>query len=184
MFVFYCIRKHEEYSEDTIYKIRLDTCVVSSILQYGVDTIRIQLLLNTRRIHGWQDTFSYPSAYVFCRIQHTVRILNEYERDTRTRYTYVHIHSSLRTPFVSTRLSTAGHSDTRAQDTLKQTFIVATSFGSGIATSSGSARSTTISSGQAGRPLPTICSPNTRLSSSRTSARASNLPALRFRRWP
>ena len=69
------IRKHEEYSEDTIYKIRLDTCVVSSILQYGVDTIRIQLLLNTRRIHSWQDTFSYPSAHVFCRIQHTVRIL-------------------------------------------------------------------------------------------------------------
>ena len=32
---------YRSYLEDTIYKIRLDTCVVSSILQYGVDTRRI-----------------------------------------------------------------------------------------------------------------------------------------------
>jgi hypothetical protein len=61
-------------------------------------------ILNTKRIRSWQDTFSYPSAYVFCRIQHTVRILNEYAQDTRTRYTHIDIHSSSRTPFVSTRL--------------------------------------------------------------------------------
>ena len=69
-------------------------------------------ILNTKRIRSWQDTFSYPSAYVFCRIQHTVRILNEYAQDTCTRYTHIDIHSFSRTPFVSTRLSTAGHSDT------------------------------------------------------------------------
>ena len=57
------IRKHEEYSEDTIYKIRLDTCVVSSILQYGVDTIRYTVGRIRSRIRA--------RAYS---IQHTVRI--------------------------------------------------------------------------------------------------------------
>ena len=135
MFVSYCIPKHEEYIKDTIYKIRLDTCVVSSFLRYGVDTIWIQLFLNTRRIHSCQDTFSYPDTYVFCRIQHTVRILNEYAQDTRTRYTHIdntlivaHIYllEYWRTFRYVHRIRSHRHS-------LTQTFIVATPFGSGIA---------------------------------------------------
>jgi hypothetical protein len=68
-----------------IYKIRLDTCVVSSILQYGVDTIRIQ-----------QTSFEYKkdtqlAGYVL--VSERVRILSysthcSYPQRIRTGYVH------------------------------------------------------------------------------------------------
>ena len=62
-------------------------CIINSPIRFRYDT-------DTTLHEGYAGLLAgyapVSSAYVFCRIQHTVRILNKYAQDTRTRHTHNH----------------------------------------------------------------------------------------------